>query len=222
MPRLHTGRRRAFLCWAVSARSVHVVRTPFVLAQAFAGPRSYLPMASHAYALSGNPLTMDDFHRRYLLLNQYLADPHPLTQLARGHCPGLATLTCQQVIELLLHWPGAAAQCHSGRGVVEFGLCPVDNSPFRIWGITPRSGRCRCMCISAATAGCDTLPGLPAHRTRDSHGRCPPSWLLRHGMQPLDEAHVCSTAVHARPLAPWPEHSCAGAGLAHGDRRSSG
>ena len=39
------------------------------LAQAFAGPRSYLPMASHAYALSGNPLTMDDFHRRYLLLN---------------------------------------------------------------------------------------------------------------------------------------------------------
>lgn len=78
------------------------------LAQAFAGPRSYLPMASHAYALSGNPLTMDDFHRRYLLLNQYLADPHPLTQLKpEAIAPGLATLTCQQVIELLLHWPGA-------------------------------------------------------------------------------------------------------------------
>ena len=69
------------------------------LAQAFAGPRSYLPMASHAYALSGNPLTMDDFHRRYLLLNQYLADPHPLTQLKpdgvlyTGHAESLSTLS---------------------------------------------------------------------------------------------------------------------------------
>lgn len=171
------------------------------LAQAFAGPRSYLPMASHAYALSGNPLTMDDFHRRYQLLNQYLADPHPLTQLKpEAIAPGLATLTCQQVIELLLHWPGAPQRGAILDAVcVEFGLCPVDNSPFRIWGYyAPGQGALPLHVY----IGCDgwlydTLPGLPAHRTRDSHGRCPPSWLLRHGMQPLDEAHVCSTAVHA-------------------------
>ena len=109
----------------------------------------------------------------------------------------LATLTCQQVIELLLHWRAQRNAILDAGVVSSLVLCPVDNSRFASGVLRrPRSGRCRCMYI-----GCDgycTTP-CPACRTAPRQPwLLPISWLLRHGMQPLDEGtHVCSTAVHA-------------------------
>lgn len=169
--------------------------------QAFAGPRGYMPMSSHVYALSGNPLTMDDVNRRYAVFNQHLADPIELTrQKPQALAPGLATLNCQGVINLLLHWPGAEQRAATLEQLcVEFGLCPVPDSPFQVWGYYDSAHGALPAHVYLSWDGWiyDTLPGEPVRRTRDHRGDNPPSWCLRHGVAQLDTGHVHGVAVHA-------------------------
>lgn len=173
---------------------------PFPM-QTFAGPRSYTPMGSHAYALSGNPLTMNDCHRRYQVFNQYLADPQVLTHYKpEATAPGLATLSCQQVIALLLHVPGAPQRQAILRAIcLEFGLGPVEDSPWQIWGYyLPGQGTLP-VHVYASSEGWlyDTLPGLPVHRTRDQQGLNPPAWCRQHALSQLNSQQVFSVPVHA-------------------------
>ena len=168
--------------------------------QSFYGPRSYLPMSSHAYALSGNPLTVDDVNRRCMVLNQWLTDPGALTQYKPlALAPGLAVLTCQQVIDVLMVWPGPAQREAIMQALCcEFGLGAVEHSAYQVWGCFQHGAPLPMhVYLTCEHWVCDTLPGEPVRRAPNVDGRNPPNWCARYGPARLDETMLSAAPVHA-------------------------